>query len=246
MGNPDAGWQLSAISVFAKPTQKPDKNITLGILIMCNGIEIVSAESSSVLNTFIGAVLGFAAAVFAEPLRQWIYRPNLKLQFDDDPGCRSRTPEQAQEEGRIKQEQSIHEADYIRIKVTNTKPVVAKKCRAYLVGIEKKSENSNAFNPTTYGDSIPLPWSCRGVQAYDPLDLPKDIVQFLDVVSTRSISTYFKPEIQPIPYRYLSLFQQQGTFRFTVQVSGENVTPVFIKIVFRWDGTWDKYEASLG
>lgn len=212
---------------------------------MCNGSEIVSGESSAVLNTFVGAVLGFAAAVFAEPLRQWIYRPKLKLEFNGDPGCRARTPEQAQLGGGPRPVQSIHEADYIRIKVTNTKPLIAKNCRAYLVGIEK-ADSSSAFKPTIYGDSIPLPWSCRGEQAYGPLDLPRGIAQFLDVVSTRSVSADFKPEIKPIPYRYISLFQQQGTFRFTVQVSGENVKPVFIKILFRWTGVWDRYEASLG
>jgi len=56
----------------------------------------MSAESSAVLNTVIGAILGFAAAVLAEPLRHWLYRPKLKLEFGDDPGCMTRTPEQEQ------------------------------------------------------------------------------------------------------------------------------------------------------
>ncbi len=211
---------------------------------MCNGSEIMSPESSAVLNTAIGAVLGFAAAVFAEPLRHWLYRPRLKLEFGDDPGCRARTPEQAQLPG-PRPEQSIHDADYIRIKVTNTKPSIAKNCRAYLVNIEK-ADSSGEFKPTIYGDSIPLSWACRGAQAYDPLDLPRGVVQFVDVISTRSVSTDFKPEIKPIPFRYIDLFQQQGKFRFTVQVSGENVKPVFVKIVFVWSGVWDRYEASLG
>ncbi len=204
----------------------------------------MSAESSAVLNTLIGAVLGFTAAVFAEPLKQWLYRPKLKLEFGDDPGCTARTPEQAQLQG-PRPVQSIHEADYIRIKVKNTKPVIAKNCRAYLVAIER-ADNSGGFKPTIYGDSIPLPWACRGEEAYGPLDLLRGIVQFVDVVSTRSVSPDFKPEIKPIPYRYIDLFRQHGTFRFTVQVSGENVKPVFIKVVFKWAGVWDKYETSLG
>jgi len=204
----------------------------------------MSAESNAVLSTVIGAVLGFGAAVFAEPLRHWLYRPKLKLEFGDDPGCRARTPEQAQLPG-PRPVQSIYEADYIRIRVTNTKPAIAKNCRAYLVKIEK-ADNSGEFKSTIYGDSIPLSWACRGTQAYDPLDLPRGVVQFVDVISTRSVSTDFKPEIKPIPFRYIDLFRQHGVFRFTVQVSGENVRPKFIKIVFRWAGAWDKYEASLG
>jgi hypothetical protein len=188
---------------------------------MCNGSDIMSPELSTVLNTLVGAVLGFAAAVFAEPLRHWIYRPKLKLSFDEDPDCRARTPEQAQVQGGPRPVQSTHEADYIRVKVINTKPSIAKNCRAYLVGV-------------------------RGEEAYGPLDLPRGIVQFVDIVSTRSVSADFKPEIKPIPYRYFDLFRQHGKFRFTVQVSGENVKPVFIKVVFGWSGIWDQYETSLG
>jgi hypothetical protein len=211
---------------------------------MCNGSEIVSAESSTVLNTLIGAVLGFAAAVFAEPLRQWIYHPKLKLIFDEDPGCKARTPEQAQLQGGPSAVHSTHEADCIRGKVINTKPAIAKSCRVYLVAIEK-ADDSGHFKPTIYGDSIPLPWACRGEEAYGPLDLPRGIVQFVDIVSARSVSKDFKPEIKPIPFRYIDLFRQHGKFRFAVQVSGENVKPVLIKVVFNWSGIRDKYETSL-
>ncbi len=198
----------------------------------------MSTELSAVLNTFVGAVLGFAAAVFAEPLMRRLYRPKLELEFGNDPGCRVRTPEQVEQD-------STHEADYIRIKVRNVKPAIAKNCSAYLVRVEK-ADDSGEFESTIYGDSIPLSWSCRGAQAYVPLNLPRGVVQFVDVVSTRSISTYFKPEIKPYPFSYDILFKQTGRFRFTVQVSGENVKPVFIKIIFVWSGEWDKYEASLG
>ena len=205
---------------------------------MYNGSEILSAEANVVLSTLIGAVLGFCAGVFAEPLRRWIYRPKLKLEFGNDPGYKARTPELPEPPG------TVYEAEYIRIKVTNTKAAIAKNCRAYLVAVEKADE-SDQFKPTIYCDSIPLSWSCRGKQAYDALDLPRGVVQFIDVVSTRSVSSDFKPETKPIPYRYIDLFREHGTFRFGVQVSGENVKPAFIKIVFRWSGVWDKYKTSL-
>ncbi|MEW8440373.1 MAG: hypothetical protein AB2689_19670 [Candidatus Thiodiazotropha taylori] len=205
----------------------------------------MSLELSSVLNTLAGAALGFAAAVFAEPLRQWIYRPKLLLTFDNDPGCRARTPEQTQLHGGPRPIESTHEAEYIRVKIQNTKPHIAKNCRAYLVGVEKADEHDN-FKQTIYGDSIPLPWSCRGNEAYGPLDLARGIVQFIDIVSTRSVAPDFKPEIKPVPYRYFNLFHQHGKYRFTIQVSGENVKPVFIKVIFNWSGVWDKYEACSG
>lgn len=205
----------------------------------------VSPEYSVALNTLVGAVLGFGAAVFAEPLRLWIYRPKLKLAFDESPGCRARTLEQGQIDGGPVPVYSTHEADYLRVKVINQKPSIAKNCRAYLVAIEQ-ADKQGKFKPTLYIDSIPLPWACRAEEAYNPLDLPQGIVQFIDVISTRSISPEFRPEIKPFPFRYMELFQQHGKFRFTVQVSGENIEPVFIKVVFDWSGVWDKYEASQG
>jgi hypothetical protein len=178
-------------------------------------------ESDALVNTAIGAALGFAAAVFAEPLRQWIYRPKLKLDFEDDPAYKARTPEEAEIPASPRPLHSVHDAEFIRIRVINKKPVIAKSCRAYLVAVEKADENGR-FQPTIYCDSIPLAWACRDKLAYEPLDLPRGVSQFVDLISTRSISADFRPEIRPIPYRYFELFQQHATFRFTVQVSGEN------------------------
>lgn len=200
-------------------------------------------ELSTVLNTLAGGVLGFAAAVFADPIRQWMYRPVLRLSFDDEPGCRARTLEQAELDGGPRPVHSTHYAEYVRIRLTNTKHAVARNCRAYLANVEKQ-DNEGVFRPTIYEDSIPLAWSCREEDAYAGIDLPKGITQFVDVVSTREVSEYFKPEIQPIPYRYMDLFQERGVFRFTVQVSGENVHPELARIVFRWEGQWNEYSAQ--
>ena len=95
---------------------------------MCNGSEVLSAEMNAMMDILIGALLGFGAAVFAEPVRRWIYRPKLKLEFGDDPGYRARTPEKSPPFN------SFYEAEYIRIKVTNIKPAIAMNCRAYLAG----------------------------------------------------------------------------------------------------------------
>ena len=92
---------------------------------MCHGKGILTTESSAVLNILTGSDIGFAASVFAEPLRRWMYRPTLQLEFDN---------------GR----------------------------------------------------------------------------------------------------------EHQARTTFTIEVSGEDVQPAFIEIVFRWAGVWDKYEAHTG
>lgn len=199
------------------------------------------------LDTMIGAMFGFGAAIFSEPLRRWIYRPELKLEFGDSDAYKTLTSESA-EIWDFKLQKSIptvYDARYLRVKVTNTKFAMAKNCRAYLVAVDKET-SAGVFEPTVYCDSIPLAWSCSADKAYEPLNLPKGVEQFIDIVSTRSISNEIKVEINPMPYRYVNLYRQHGTFRFTVLVSGENVEPQFIKIVFKWNGIWDQFETRLG
>jgi len=180
----------------------------------------------------LGFISGFLTAVFAEPLRQWLYRPKLTLSFGSTSDFITRTPEVGGN--------SQHEAFYIRIKVVNSRSRLAKACRAYLVGVEKQGADG-VFQPTIYCDSIQLAWAVKGDQAYGAVDLPRDVVQFVDVVSTRSISTDFKPEIRPVPMRYIGLFQERGVFRFRVQVSGDGVRPAIRHVILHWDGIWDKF-----
>jgi hypothetical protein len=202
---------------------------------MRHGSGILTTESSAVLNILMGGGIGFAASVFAEPLRRWVYRPKLQLEFGKGREYQARTTEGIPPH--------VRNAEYIRIKVINTKPAIAKSCRAYLVGIEK-SDETEPFKPTIYCDSIPLAWACKDEgEKFGAIDLPRGISQFVDVISTRSVSRDFSPHLKFVPQRYIPLFAEHGVFRFTIQVSGEDLKPAFIKIVFRWAGVWDKYEA---
>jgi len=208
----------------------------------------MAAESSPLWPALVGGVIGFVSAIFAEPLRRWLYRPKLELTFGDGSEYKARTPEQA---APIDPERSAariydtHEAEYVRIKVVNTSSSVAKDCRAYLVNVQKKNVNGE-FASTIYCDSIPLAWSCQEDRAHGPIDLPKDVAQFIDLVSVRDCSPEFRIEIEPMPLRYAGFVRDKGTFRFTVQVSGENVKPKFISVDFTWTGIWDKYECRIG
>ena len=205
----------------------------------------MAADLSPLVPTVVGAAIGFASAIFAEPLRRWLYRPKLALSFGNGSEYKARTPEQAtllDPKRSAVPIYSTHEAEYVRIKVINTSSAVAKSCRAYLVGVEKKNAEGT-FVRTIYCDSIPLAWSCQEDRAHGPLDLPKGVAQFVDVVTARDHSDQFRLEIKPTPLRYTGFFRDKGTFRFTVQVSGENVKPEVISIDFDWNGVWDKYEA---
>jgi hypothetical protein len=192
----------------------------------------------SILGAVVGGLIGFGAAVFAEPLRRWIYRPKLQLEFGSGAEYQAPTDEGVKP--------NRHKAIYIRIKVTNTKAAIAKSCRAYLVAIDQEVAVEE-FKPTIYCDSIPIAWACRDdSEKYAGLDLPKGVAQFIDVISTRSVNELVSLHLKFCPYRYSEIYQKPGTYRFTIQVSGENVEPTFIRIVYCWTGSWDKYGAYKG
>lgn len=204
------------------------------------------SEPMALIDTIVGVVLGFGAAIIVEPIKNRFYGPKLEATFDDSPEFQTKTYEHQitkSAEDPNKEQINYHKASYVRIKVTNTKSALAQGCRAYLVKVEKLNIDGN-FCDSIFCDSIPLAWSCRGEQRFLPVDIPKGVNQFVDLLSTREISTDYRPEIQFSPYRYSDLFKEYGTSRFTVQVSGENVDPVSIKVDFSWDGSWDKYSCK--
>jgi hypothetical protein len=196
--------------------------------------ESTSISLLTILLNLLSFIAGFLSAVFAEPIRKWLYRPKLELEFvKESPNYKARTPERIG--------QSTHEAYYIRVKATNTKGKIAKGCRAYLVNIEKDN-STGIFDSTEYCDSIQLAWSCRDNQAYEGIDLPNGIAQFIDVIVTRDFTKAFELQTMVKPFRYKKLYQEQGIFRLTIQVSGEEIKPEFLKLIFHWTGQWDNFK----
>ena len=196
------------------------------------------ADSVSLL---IGGAIGFMSAVLApiavEPLKHCVFGPKLKVEFiEGDRSFKTDTKEQAASTGT--------DAHYVRVKMLNTGRQIAKQCRAYLVNVERWSESTSKFEPTIYCDSLQLAWSARGNEAYHPLDVPRDINQFIDVVSTRKPERDYRVETNPQLFRYENLFKEHGKFRYTVRVSGDNVKSVSIKIVFEWSGDWHNFVVS--
>ncbi len=188
---------------------------------------------TSTLSGFVSYLLGFFTAVFAEPFRQRLFRPVLRLSFDDSPDCIARTP--------IRGAGYQSEGFYFRVRVVNTKSRLARQCRAYLINVEKQNAEGK-FERTVYADSIQLAWSCReqGKQR-ESIDLPNGVTQFVDVISTNSnASNTFSLEIAPFPFRYQELLSAvPKTLRLTVQVSGDGIGPEFIKLILVWKGRWD-------
>ena len=98
--------------------------------------------------------------------------------------------------------------------------------------------------PTIYCDSMQPAWSARGDEAFAAIDLPRDWLQFVDIVSTRSIFHTLASAIRLVPFRYKELFEETGALKFRIQVSGDGVDPVSDQVILRWAGTWDKFRVE--
>lgn len=186
-------------------------------------------QFASSLGSFLA---GFASAVFAEPLRQKLFRPGVSLSFSGADDCICRTPTSG-----------AGPATYIRVKVTSSKRRAAKGCRAFLVGIETKASNGS-FVPTEFVDSLPLAWSCSPTGAERaPRDLFWGINQYVDVVAAHDGSAYLEPQFAPVPHRYVSIFRAtEKIYRFTVFVSGDGVEPSRIQLIVAWKGDAKKMD----
>jgi hypothetical protein len=224
---------LNAISKYFKELPSELK-IILPIIFIAIILLIVK-----VLPTFSGIapfIAGFITAIFAEPIRKKLFKPKLKISFGDTLDYLTETPETGG--GRT------IDTYYIRAKVTNEKKIIARSCKVFLINIEEKDEYGK-FLSTIYCDSIQLAWSCQDYtkgEQWQGIDLAKGVNQYVDLITTRSINESFDPQLKVKPLRYLDLFRKSGAYRFTIQVCGSDADPEIIKLVFEWNGVWNKFK----
>lgn len=194
----------------------------------------------SLIGGLIGGLIGFISALALQiiigPIKYRLFGPKLELKFNNN--------EYAYKTEIIKNHITTH---YIRVEVVNTGRKIAKQCRAYLVNVEKEN-SSGEFVPTHYKDSLQLCWAAKNEKKdyFIPLDLSKDISQFINVIVIEEPNKY-QTQVREDLYSYKKLLEgEHGKFRYTIHVSGDNVNPAFIKIISKWNGTWENYEVYLG
>jgi len=197
---------------------------------------VINAVNLSTLwmTLIAGSIGGIIVLVFGK-LYDWFSRkltePKLIVEFDKNIlGCITYT---TTNDGRA--------AATVRIKATNYRGKrAACGCTAYLTDVEMQNENGK-FESTGYCDSIRLAWSCQGLKPdrFGPMDIPRDVSQYIDIISFLQHEAKFKPQLETTPNRYSLLFQQTGTFLFTAHVHAENASPVKCKLIFTWRHPWD-------
>ena len=196
----------------------------------------------------LGAVFGFIGSLIAEPVQRFFFGPRLRLTFENNVEA-YRAPTDI---GYPKKADGI----YIRLRATNDKPRLAKACRAYLIKIERQTEEG--WQDAHFRDSIQLAWSAQRPEAgFVPMDLPFGVSQFVDVLWV------FNPlpgmelnELNPRhmhPCLAVSLDTYRNlwsiddvTYQLSILVSGDGVYPESHKVVVRWNGVWNQIEAHDG
>ena len=166
-----------------------------------------------------------------DPIRRVVYGPKVRVDFGgtDDTAYFAVTPDQ-----------SRRLSSWIRVRVRNTWGSAAQNCRGYLARVEKWDETARAFAQAEYWDTQLLAWASRGDRRFEPVDLPRGIQQFLDVVAHSSAAPHPKFELQTQykPYREVALGNEKGLFRLTIVVTGDNFGPKVLRLRYRWSGNW--------
>lgn len=186
-----------------------------------------------------GIIVGALIGIFAEPIRGRIFRPVLVVSFNErSDGCKALTTINGNPPSA---------GYYIRAQVKTSKRRLAKSCRAYLVNVEQRTARGDyaPMNPK-FDDSLPLRWSAQFTDENPPLDLPSGISQFVDIISTDSALPGFKVHARLIN-RYTKFFDNQPkVLRLTVLVTGDDVVPAEVKVIFDWRGQWDTFDVAPG
>jgi hypothetical protein len=204
-------------------------------------------------TSIVSFVAGAVVAIFADPVRRWIFRATLEVTFDKKT-CVLHTATLITLTSRNPQsgfDSTVHypsEGRYLRMRVGAAKRITrraVKGCRPYLIGVEL--EEGGKFVPSIFVDTLRLKWSSQPEDdVAAPIDIPGDVSQFVDVLSAGKNpgATYSLHSVVPLPFYCQSLFDPAPKkLRLTILVTSDEAQSKRIHLVFNWKGTWDTFEA---
>jgi hypothetical protein len=203
------------------------------------------SSNSATWTSLLSFVAGAVTAIFAEPFRRWLFRPVIRVSFDPET-CDLRTPTSVVAAEPTGQYARASQGRWVRVRVQTTRNRIAKGCRPYLVKVE--IEEQGQFRPSNFVDTLRLKWSSQPPnETVGPVDIPKGVSQFVDVLSTdrSSPNRYFDQTAQGVPQYCRALFDERPkTLRLTILVTADEAKSATTSFVFRWKGVWDTFEAS--
>jgi hypothetical protein len=192
-----------------------------------------------VLQTLGSFISGFVTAMLAKPFGEWLVRPRLEIELVDGPESLAFTPEVDNNTGKV-----AGHACYIRLAIRHRKGKLARGVQCFLTRIDFRLEGEDQFGPAPYVDMQELAWASRGIdERWSPMLLQRGTSRFLDVIatSTRHSPTFLiQTKLRPI--REIAVGALPGTWRFTVLVAGENVSPRQFTFEMDWKNIWNDFE----
>ncbi len=182
----------------------------------------------TIILTFLA---GFLTAVFAEPVRRWLFRSVITLSFKPRIGFGRRW---------ISLTTTTTEcvmAKYIRVlaKCSSRIGLTANRCKPFLTKIEKHDPVANTYRELHH-DPLPLNWAYIGDLQ---LDIHPKMEFYFDVAEVNSAQNLLRPQTTIAPETWAKLLREPGRYKFSVVLSGENIRPVPLTIEFDWKGSFD-------
>ena len=191
------------------------------------------------VESLVGGLIGFSAAVVAEPLRARLFRAKLEFEFGQFLGCALESRKlDPKADPFVSTRADGHDSIHYRMRVINKSRWTAKGVRLFLSQVEVM-DPSRAWGRVGYADTLSLPWSCRSEGRLGGIQMPSGIPHFADLISAREIAPKdFQMEADGWSLRYSTLIGYNATYRFTVTAVGDNCPATSKAVVLTWNGDW--------
>jgi len=187
---------------------------------------------------------GAATAIFAEPIRRWVFRPVIEVSFDPATCVLLTSTGLATADGVYLGES---QGRWVRVRVRTTRRRLVKGCRPHLINVE--IEEQGQFRPSNFVDTLRLKWSSQPAdEVTEPIDIPRDVAQFVDVLAAdRNTPGTYALQAAIVPLYCKPLFDERPkTLRFTILVTSDEAKSARARFIYRWKGAWDTFEAHPG
>jgi hypothetical protein len=190
-------------------------------------------ENHAVAIEAIALVLIFAldaAALFH--FYEWLNRPKLRLDFENNPGHIARLDRAPKTDVEIF-------AKYVRVRATNHGRRRAKGCQPFLVRLEKLDVGETKTEELY--DSLLLNWA-GGDDT--PRDIPRHVNFYVDLVEIRKAGLVRFCSKHSLSHHWELERRYGGTYRFHVLLISRNAKPARIALDVTYDGDWEKLTAA--
>lgn len=133
-------------------------------------------------------------------------------------------------------------ARYFRGSLINPNRDVINNVTPFITNVEKMDANGD-FQPVGFQDSLPLGWSgVIGNASHAPSNLRHKIPKYFDIFDVnaecRGRDGHFYIPVRPLPLYLRNIFRDNGDYRLTVNVSGDNTATQTMTLVVHLEDNW--------